>query len=128
MQKGGLLHTEPQRVDGMTLGDAIAKYSITGNTIDAEADRIYHSAPGRRFSTVMGSQDAQWESLDTDRENGCIRDIEHAYTKDGGLAVLFGNIAQDGCVVKTAGVDESLWHKKMLATAFLVARSIAATA
>lgn len=110
LQKGGLLHTEAQRVDGMTLGDAIAKYSITGNTIDAEADRIYHSAPGRRFSTVMGSQDAQWESLDTDRKNGCIRDIEHAYTKDGGLAVLFGNIAQDGCVVKTAGVDESLWH------------------
>ena len=110
LQKGGLLHTEAQRVDGMTLGDAIAKYSITGNTIDAEADRIYHSAPGRRFSTFMGSQDAQWESLDTDRENGCIRDIEHAYTKDGGLAVLFGNIAQDGCVVKTAGVDESLWH------------------
>lgn len=110
LQKGGLLHPEAQRVDGMTLGGAIAKYSITGNTIDAEADRIYHSAPGRRFSTVMGSQDAQWESLDTDRENGCIRDIEHAYTKDGGLAVLFGNIAQDGCVVKTAGVDESLWH------------------
>ncbi len=110
LQKGGLLHPEAQRVDGMTLGDAIAKYSITGNAIDAEADRIYHSAPGRRFSTVMGSQDAQWESLDTDRENGCIRDIEHAYTKDGGLAVLFGNIAQDGCVVKTAGVDESLWH------------------
>lgn len=110
LQKGGLLHPEAQRVDGMTLGDTIAKYSITGNTIDAEADRIYHSAPGRRFSTVMGSQDAQWESLDTDRENGCIRDIEHAYTKDGGLAVLFGNIAQDGCVVKTAGVDASLWH------------------
>ena len=110
LQKGGLLHPEAQRVDGMTLGDAIAKYSITGNAIDAEADRIYHSAPGRRFSTVMGSQDAQWESLDTDRENGCIRDIEHAYTKDGGLAVLFGNIAQDGCVVKTAGVDASLWH------------------
>ena len=110
LQKGGLLHTEAQRVDGMTVGDAIAKYSITGNAIDADADRIYHSAPGRRFSTVMGSQDAQWESLDTDRENGCIRDIEHAYTKDGGLAVLFGNIAQDGCVVKTAGVDASLWH------------------
>ena len=110
LQKGGLLHTEAQRVDGMTLGDAIAKYSITGDAIDAEADRIYHSAPGRRFSTVMGSQDAQWESLDTDRENGCIRDIEHAYTKDCGLAVLFGNIAQDGCVVKTAGVDASLWH------------------
>ena len=58
----------------------------------------------------MGSQEAQWESLDTDRENGCIRDLEHAYTKDGGLAVLFGNIAQNGCVVKTAGVDPVLWH------------------
>ena len=110
LEKGGLLHTEAKRIDGMTLGEAISKYSITGSTIDAEADRIYHSAPGRKFSTSMGSQDAQWESLDTDRANGCIRDIEHAYTKDGGLAVLFGNIAQDGCVVKTAGVDESLWH------------------
>ena len=57
----------------------------------------------------MGSQNAQWGELDKDRANGCIRDLEHAYTKDGGLAVLFGNIAQDGCVVKTAGVDESLW-------------------
>ena len=76
---------------------------------DAEALRIYRSAPGRRFSTVMGSQDSEWETLDTDRVSGCIRSLEHAYTKDGGLAVLFGNIAQDGCVVKTAGVDPSLW-------------------
>ena len=67
-------------------------------------------APGRKFSTQMGSQDAQWESLDIDRAEGCIRDLEHAYTKDGGLAVLFGNIAQNGCVVKTAGVDPVLWH------------------
>ena len=57
----------------------------------------------------MGSQEEQWDTLDTDRSAGCIRDIEHAYTKDGGLAVLFGNIAQDGCVVKTAGVDPSIW-------------------
>ena len=57
----------------------------------------------------MGSQDEQWDTLDTDRSAGCIRDIEHAYTKDGGLAVLFGNIAHDGCVVKTAGVDPSIW-------------------
>ena len=70
---------------------------------------IYYSAPGNRFSTKMGSQSEEWETLDTDRANGCIRDLEHAYTKDGGLAVLFGNIAQDGCVVKTAGVDESIW-------------------
>ena len=108
--KGGLLHGDAKRVDGLTLAEAMEKYSITKDAIDPEADRIYHSAPGRKFSTVIGSQNAQWESLDTDRENGCIRSLEHAYTKDGGLAVLFGNIAQDGCVVKTAGVDESLWH------------------
>ena len=110
LAKGGLLKLDCKRVNGATLGEDIVKYSITGATIDPEADRIYRSAPGGRFSTVMGSQDTQWETLDTDRTAGCIRDIEHAYTKDGGLAVLFGNIAQDGCVVKTAGVDESLWH------------------
>ena len=110
LDKGGLLYGDAKRVDGLTLAEAMEKYSITKENIDPEADRIYHSAPGRKFSTVMGSQNAQWESLDTDRENGCIRSLEHAYTKDGGLAVLFGNIAQDGCVVKTAGVDESLWH------------------
>ena len=110
LDKGGLLYGDAKRVDGLTLAEAMEKYSITKADIAPEADRIYHSAPGRKFSTVMGSQNAQWESLDTDRENGCIRSLEHAYTKDGGLAVLFGNIAQDGCVVKTAGVDESLWH------------------
>jgi dihydroxy-acid dehydratase len=110
LAKGGLLKLDCKRVNGATLGEDIKKYSITGETIDPEAERIYRSAPGGKFSTVMGSQDAQWETLDTDRAEGCIRDIEHAYTKDGGMAVLFGNIAQDGCVVKTAGVDESLWH------------------
>ena len=110
LAKGGLLRLDCKRVNGATLGEDIKKYSITGETIDSEADRIYRSAPGGKFSTVMGSQDAQWETLDTNRAEGCIRDIEHAYTKDGGMAVLFGNIAQDGCVVKTAGVDESLWH------------------
>jgi dihydroxy-acid dehydratase len=110
LAKGGLLKLDCKRVNGATLGEDIKKYSITGETIDPEAERIYRSAPGGKFSTVMGSQDAQWETLDADRAEGCIRDIEHAYTKDGGMAVLFGNIAQDGCVVKTAGVDESLWH------------------
>lgn len=110
LSKGGLIRPDVKRVDGMTLGEAMKKYDITGDTIDPEADRIYHSAPGRKFSTKMGSQNTQWPSLDKDRANGCIRDLQHAYTKDGGLAVLFGNIAQDGCVVKTAGVDESLWH------------------
>ena len=110
LAKGNLLDLSCKRVNGATLGEDIEKYSILKENIDPEASRIYHSAPGRKFSNVMGSQDAQWESLDTDRENGCIRDIEHAYTKDGGMAVLFGNIAKDGCVVKTAGVAPELWH------------------
>ena len=110
LAKGGLLKLDCKRVNGATLGEDIRKYSITGESIDPEAERIYRSAPGGKFSTKMGSQDARWETLDTDRVNGCIRDIEHAYTKDGGMAVLFGNIAQDGCVVKTAGVAPELWH------------------
>lgn len=110
LDKGGLIDKNVNRVDGMTLKAALSKYDITKKEIDKEADRIYHSAPGHSFSTKMGSQNEQWPSLDTDRETGCIRDIAHAYTKDGGLAVLFGNIAQDGCVVKTAGVDPELWH------------------
>lgn len=110
LSKGGLLDLTAQRVNGSTLGEDIQKYDITTESIDAEADRIYHSAPSGKFCTQMGAQDTQWPALDTDRATGCIRSLEHAYTKDGGLAVLFGNIAQDGCVVKTAGVDESLWH------------------
>lgn len=109
LAKGGLINEDVMRVDGKTLGEQLRKYDITGNGIDGDAERIYRSAPGRKFSTVMGLQDEQWDTLDTDRSAGCIRDIEHAYTKDGGLAVLFGNIAQDGCVVKTAGVDPSIW-------------------
>ena len=110
LAKGGLIDGNVNRVDRHTLGEQMKRYDITNGTPDAEAERIYGSAPGHRFSTVMGSQDARWESLDADRACGCIRDIEHAYTKDGGLAVLFGNIAQDGCVVKTAGVDEKVWR------------------
>ena len=111
LDKEGLIRNDAMRVDGLTIGEAMSKYDITDDSaIDDEALRIYKSAPGGRFSTKMGSQNTEWPALDTDRANGCIRDIQHAYTRDGGLAVLFGNIAQDGCVVKTAGVDESLWH------------------
>lgn len=109
LAKGGLINESAIRVDGKTLGEQLRRYDITGTTVDEEADRIYRSAPGGKFSTKMGSQNARWETLDTDRKTGCIRDIENAYTKDGGLAVLFGNIAKDGCVVKTAGVDPSIW-------------------
>ena len=109
LDKGCLIHREVLRVDGRTIGEQLQRYDITRTTVDPEANRIYKSAPGGHFSTRMGSQHAQWDTLDTDREHGCIRAMEHAYTKDGGLAVLFGNIAQDGCVVKTAGVDPSIW-------------------
>lgn len=110
LAKGGLLDTSVKRVDGATLGEDIEKYSILKENIDPEAQRIYETGPCGEFCNKLGAQNSKWESLDKDRTNGCIRDIEHAYTKDGGLAVLFGNIAQDGCVVKTAGVDESIWH------------------
>lgn len=109
LAKGGLIDTDVKRVNGATLAEDIAKYSITAEEVHPEAKRIYSSAPAGRFCNKLGVQDTNYDSLDTDRENGCIRDIEHAYTKDGGMAVLFGNIAQDGCVVKTAGVDESIW-------------------
>lgn len=110
LAKGGLLDTSVKRVDGATLAEDIEKYSVTKPEVDAEAVRIYTSAPGGRFCNKLGAQSNTYPSLDTDRKQGCIRDIEHAYTKDGGMAILFGNIAQDGCVVKTAGVDESIWH------------------
>ena len=116
LAKGDLLHTELKRVDGLTLGEAIEKYDIVSghhseftNHNSELSQRIYASAPARKFSNVMGSQETYYKELDTDRAEGCIRDLEHAYSKDGGLAVLKGNIAQDGCVVKTAGVDESIW-------------------
>ncbi len=109
LAKGGLIDGNVMRVDGKTIGEQLKKYDITQDVTDSEADRIYQSAPGHKFSTQMGSQNERWGTLDTDRANGCIRDIAHAYTKDGGLAVLYGNIAQDGCVVKTAGVDPSIW-------------------
>lgn len=110
LAKGGLLDTSVKRVDGATLAEDIEKYSILKPQVDSEATRIYTSAPGGKFCNRLGAQCSTYPSLDTDREKGCIRDIEHAYTKDGGMAILFGNIAQDGCVVKTAGVDESIWH------------------
>lgn len=110
LAKGGLLDTSVSRVDGLTLGEAIERYDISRADVSDEARRIYMSAPGNRFNIRFASQDATYGELDTDRANGCIRDLQHAYSKDGGLAVLKGNIAQDGCVVKTAGVDESIWR------------------
>ena len=109
LAKGGLLHTDAKSVTGMTYGELIDKYSILKADIDPEAKRIYTTAPAGKFNIELGSQDSTYKELDTDRANGCIRDLQHAYSKDGGLAILKGNIAVDGCVVKTAGVDESIW-------------------
>lgn len=109
LSKGGLLDTSVRRVDGTTLAEAIARYDVCGQTVDSEALRIYSSAPGGKFCITLGAQQQRYETLDTDRAEGCIRDLSHAYSRDGGLAVLKGNIALDGCVVKTAGVDESIW-------------------
>ncbi|MCQ2369192.1 MAG: dihydroxy-acid dehydratase [Paludibacteraceae bacterium] len=118
LAKGGLLNLDVKRVDGLTLGEAIKEYSITGNTVSDKAKEIYSAAPCRKFNIVLGSQNTRYSEFDTDRAEGCIRDLEHAYTKDGGLGVLKGNIAIDGCVIKTAGVDESLWKFKGKAVVF----------
>ena len=109
LNKGGLLNPNVHRVDGLTLGEAVAKYDITSNELASEVEALYKSAPGYKFNLVMGSQSSQYKELDADRTHGCIRSVENAYTKDGGLGILKGNIAQDGCVIKTAGVDESIW-------------------
>jgi dihydroxy-acid dehydratase len=108
LEKGGLLDTSVTRMDGLTLAEAIAKYDIARPTAIAEAFSKYKSAPGGGRNLVMASQENSYKELDTDREKGCIRSVEHAYNKDGGLAVLFGNIATKGCIVKTAGVDASI--------------------
>ena len=110
LAKGGLVDTNVKRVDGMTLAEEIDQYCITSPNVCKKALKKYASAPGGKFNLEMGSQDTYYKEYDTDRATGCIRDLAHAYSKDGGLAVLKGNIARDGCVVKTAGVDESIWR------------------
>jgi dihydroxy-acid dehydratase len=110
LHKGSLIDVTQKRVDGNTLEDAIKEYDITEDSISVDALRLYTAAPGNQFNLKLGSQEKYYDvdEIDIDRTNGCIRDIDHAYSKDGGLAVLRGNIALDGCVVKTAGVDESI--------------------
>ena len=108
LSRAGLIDTSVKRVDGLTLGEAIDQYDICSPHVTEEAQTIYRSAGGMRFNLKMGSQHAFYDKLDTDRAEGCIRDAAHAYSKDGGLAILKGNIALRGCVVKTAGVDERI--------------------
>ena len=110
LAKAGLVNTSLKRVDGMTLAEEIERYAILSPSHIAEAEKIYSAAPCGRYNIELGSQETYYVKFDTDREKGCIRDIAHAYTKDGGLGVLFGNIALDGCIIKTAGVDESIFH------------------
>ncbi len=109
LNAAGLIDANVNRADGLTLVEAINKYSITSPDVCEKAINIYKSAPAGKFNLVLGSQNSYYKELDTDRKEGCIRSMGYAYSKDGGLAVLKGNIAQDGCVVKTAGVDESIW-------------------
>ncbi len=112
LARAGLVDTSVKRVDGFTLDQAIDHFDIMSPNVSNEAVFKFKSAPAGRFNLVLSSQETYYPDLDKDRANGCIRDIAHAYSKDGGLAILKGNIAQDGCVIKTAGVDESLMHFK----------------
>lgn len=118
MDRGGLIDTSVSRIDGRTLKQALSEYDIMCPTVTADAMRRYKSAPGGGRNLVMGSQSSVYKSLDTDRSSGCIRDLEHAYNKDGGLAVLYGNIAENGCIVKTAGVDPSVFSFRGTAKVF----------
>jgi len=107
LKRGKLIHEDAFCVHAKTIGEAIDRWDIVGNS-DENIKNFYMAAPGGIPTTLAFSQEKQWSSLDLDRENGCIRSVEHAYSKDGGLAVLYGNIAKDGCIVKTAGVDEEI--------------------
>ena len=118
LEKEGLIDASVRRVDRLSLTEAIEQYAIRNGTCPPEAERLWKSAAGKRFNVVIGYQEIYYDKLDTDRSKGCIRDFEHAYVKDGGLAVLFGNIAQDGCIVKTAGVDENIFRFKGRAKVF----------
>jgi len=109
LHRGGLLHTNVNTVHSESLESWLNDWDIRGGKATDEAKALWHAAPGGVRSSTAFSQSNEWTSLDTDAEAGCIRSVEHAYSKDGGLAVLHGNIARHGCVVKTAGVDESIW-------------------
>ena len=108
LAKHNLIDTTAKRVDAATLSDVIDKYYFDSENFSDEARKIYLSAPANRYSREMASQECHYEQMDDDHATGCIRDMEHAYFRDGGLAVLIGNIARKGCIVKTAGVAQEL--------------------
>ncbi|MEV5018924.1 dihydroxy-acid dehydratase [Streptomyces sp. NPDC053780] len=109
LHRGGLLNEDVHSVHSPSLADWLKTWDVRGGSPSQEAVELWHAAPGCKRSAEAFSQSERWDSLDEDAEGGCIRSVEHAYSKDGGLAVLRGNLAVDGCVVKTAGVDESIW-------------------
>ncbi|MCA1787135.1 MAG: dihydroxy-acid dehydratase, partial [Desulfobacteraceae bacterium] len=118
LDKAGLLDTSVSRVDFPNLAEAIRQYDVTQPDANPHAFEIYHSAPGGFRNLTMGSQKSRYKNLDLDREKGCIRAPEHAWFEEGGLGVLYGNIAHNGCIVKTAGVDPSIWHFEGTAKVF----------
>jgi dihydroxy-acid dehydratase len=109
LRRGGLLNEGVGSVHAPTLDAWLASWDVRGGSPSEKALELFHAAPGCVRSATAFSQSERWESLDLDAAEGCIRDVAHAYSTDGGLAVLYGNLAADGCVVKTAGVDESIW-------------------
>ncbi|WP_322628077.1 dihydroxy-acid dehydratase [Halothiobacillus sp.] len=110
LDRAGMLNRDLPTVHSTSMAAALDQWDIVRPTVRAEADMFYRAGPAGIPTQTAFSQDTRWPSTDTDRSAGCIRDLTHAYSKEGGLAVLFGNIARDGCIVKTAGVDPSIWH------------------
>ncbi|MEV5408518.1 dihydroxy-acid dehydratase [Thermopolyspora sp. NPDC052614] len=110
LDRAGLLHRGARTIHSATIGDFVDEWDPRSPQVRPEALELWHAAPGGVRTTKASSQSNRWDSLDLDREAGCVRDLDHAYTRDGGLAVLYGNLALDGAVVKTAGVDESIWR------------------
>jgi len=108
LDRGGLIHRDLPTVLCKSMGEQMDRYDIR-RTMSEDVKHYYKAAPGNVPTQVAFSQDKRWKTLDDNRASGCIRDLEHAYSKEGGLAVLYGNLAEHGCIVKTAGVDESIW-------------------
>ena len=109
LDRAKLINTSVKRIDYATLREAVADWDILGGKAQPDAFEFFKSAPSMEKNLLMGSHNTTYKELDTDREKGCIRSVEHPYSKDGGLAVLYGNIARKGCIVKTAGIDSSLF-------------------
>jgi dihydroxy-acid dehydratase len=113
LDRAGLIHREVPTVHSATLGEALDRWDVARSE-DQTARTRYLAAPGGVPTQVAFSQSNRWPALDLDRAGGCIRDLDHAYSRDGGLAVLYGNIAPDGCIVKTAGIDVSMFEAEQL--------------